>query len=148
MKYGWFGEGEYRYVDTGEIFRGKPASIQLGDPNKYWAPDGRRIVPPDDWGNTGVPLKDSLSLDLEDVKKYLRVEFDHDNRLIENLIASALEFVDHELNRRWEPGKVPAPIKIAVLQIIAWWYENRGDQDGMPSFAEDVISRYRFIPGT
>lgn len=47
MKGGFFREGQYRYIDTGEIFKGTPARLVFGGPLGiiYYAPDGREIRP-------------------------------------------------------------------------------------------------------
>ncbi len=66
-------------------------------------------------------------LSLEDVKNYLRVDFDDDDALIESLIPSATELVKNVARTEdlssFENGC------IAVLFTVAYLYEHREEAD-------------------
>jgi hypothetical protein len=150
---GIFQEAAYRYYDTGESYIGKPARIVFSDPIIYLAADGRQLIPTAEWGGN-MGLKDSLNLTLEETMAYLRIdpqpddpEADAIRQDVQDLLDAALARADHTLNRGWEPGKVPADIKLAVKQLIAFWDQNRGDTSSTPEQVENTFERYRFLPG-
>ncbi len=69
-------------------------------------------------------------LTLEEVKGYLRVDYDEDDALIENLIASAKELCmdilrTEDESQLWEDANG----KVAILYAIAYFYEHREDAD-------------------
>ncbi len=69
-------------------------------------------------------------LTLEEVKGYLRVDFDEDDALIENLIESAKKLCMDILRTEdemqlWEDANG----KVAMLYAIAYFYEHREDAD-------------------
>lgn len=147
-------EGAYRYYDTGESYIGKPARFVFSDPLLYYDAEGRQLVPAAEWGGN-MALKDSLSLTLDNMISYLRLdlpaedpESDNIREDVQDLLDAALARADKTLNRGWEPGAVPADIKLAVKQLVAFWYENRGDTAETPEHIESTFNRYRFLPGT
>lgn len=75
-----------------------------------------------------------MQITLQEVKNYLKVENNDDDNLINSLLTAAIQYCEVFLGRpineekmtdenRWE---VPEMIKIAILMLIAHWYENRG----------------------
>jgi hypothetical protein len=147
---GFFTEGAYRYYDTGESYYGAPASFTFSDPMLYYAADGRQLIPAEEWGGT-MTLKDSLTLTIEaDIKPHLRIEHEllpEEETILNDLLDAAYGRAEHTLNRGWEPGTVPAEVKLAIKQLVAFWYENRGDTSTTPEHVERTFSRYRFLPG-
>lgn len=142
-----FQEQHFRYYDTGASYIGKPAQIVFTDPVLYYDAEGRQLIPAEEWGGN-MTLKDSLPLTVEaNVKPFLRIEHDADDATLELLLEAAYDRAEHTLNRGWEAGKVPADIKLSILQIIAFWNENRGDTSAIPEQAEKTLHRYRFLPG-
>jgi uncharacterized phage protein (predicted DNA packaging) len=94
-------------------------------------------------------LKTVLTLDLNTlVKPYLRVEHNADDELIKALMAAALQKSHVYLCREFEAqAEELDDIKLACLQAIAYWYENRGDTAKLPPAAIDLLQNYRFEPG-
>lgn len=74
-----------------------------------------------------------LSLDL--VKAHCRIDNDNEDNLLQSYIESALGHIESQLGRKLYNDNVPdsdstgivinAPIRHAVLMLIAHWYENR-----------------------
>lgn len=64
---------------------------------------------------------------LVEVKQYLRVQHDEDDQFIERLIVAGEGHVEHYLGDDM-PSPVPAPIKAAILLLVADLYENRERQ--------------------
>ena len=89
-------------------------------------------------------------LNLEEVKGYLRLDGSEEDAFLGLLIVAARSFCETRLNRplltdkmtdatRWE---VPEEIKVAMLMLIAHWYENRGvigKVEGQLSFSVDAL---------
>ena len=66
---------------------------------------------------------------LEEMKKYLRVDFDDDNALIENFIITGQNLcADIARLSVDELGAIPSS-KIAVMYAVAYLYEHREDAD-------------------
>lgn len=82
----------------------------------------------------GIKITD---LTLDDVKDYLRVDSEDDDKLIEAMLASAVSFIQNYLKRKFTDmiangEEIPDEFTIACLAIISHWYENRriiGDKD-------------------
>jgi len=71
-----------------------------------------------------------MTIDLEETKKYLRVETDVEDNLIESFIATSEKLVQ-DISRLDEEGMEmnSDKIKIAVLYAVAYLYEHREDAD-------------------
>jgi uncharacterized phage protein (predicted DNA packaging) len=94
-------------------------------------------------------LKEVLQMDMDNlVKPYCRVDTNADDTVIKALMAGALQKAHVYLNREFE-AEAPEldDIKLACLQAIAFWYENRGDTSKLPPEALDILKYYRFEPG-
>lgn len=75
-----------------------------------------------DEGNTFIPL--------DEMKQYLRVDFDDDNDLIENLIISSERLcMDIARMTRKSQFEKKDGAKQAVLYAVAYQYEHREDCD-------------------
>lgn len=61
-------------------------------------------------------------LNLEKVKRFIRVEHDEDDELLEGLMKTAGEYIEGVTGKRAEGSQA---YKLAVLQLTAHWYENR-----------------------
>lgn len=68
-------------------------------------------------------------LTMEDLKNYMRVDFDDDenDKFIETILIAAKSFVQTYLGWRFSDREdVPEEITIATLAIGEHWYKNRG----------------------
>ena len=72
-----------------------------------------------------------MILTLEETKKYLRVDFDDDDELIESIIVTGEKLVADVL--RVEPttfdGGATEQIRLAALYAVAYLYEHREEAD-------------------
>lgn len=70
-----------------------------------------------------------MIVDLDEMKGYLRVDFDEDNSLIESLIESSQKLcADIARLSVDELSAIPSS-KIAVMYAVAYLYEHREDSD-------------------
>ncbi|MER3120801.1 head-tail connector protein [Bacillus altitudinis] len=65
-----------------------------------------------------------MSIDLEKVKHFLRVDGDEDDVLIEELIASAAEYLENAGVK--EAQEQSALYGLAVKLLVQEWFDNRG----------------------
>ena len=84
---------------------------------------------------------------LTDAKRYLRVDGDDDDATIATLLAAAsaelARYIGAEL-----PDPVPADLQLAVLEQVAWHYDNRGTMDARPGLcpaAARIAARFRGV---
>jgi uncharacterized phage protein (predicted DNA packaging) len=91
-----------------------------------------------------------FSLELSEVKMYLRVETNDEDFLISSLITAAKDYCKTYLNRpivedemttetKWN---VPETVNLAMLMLIAHWFEYRGvigKLDGEISFSVSAL---------
>lgn len=87
--------------------------------------------------------------DLTEAKEHCRVEIDTDDVLIEAYIEAAEAHVLNFLNLTEEgllgsPNDRPAPIRIAVLMIVADLYENREAQVDFEIKPNPAVERLLF----
>lgn len=96
-----------------------------------------------------MALKDVLTLDMDGlVKPYLRVDHSAEDDILKVLVGAAIKQADDYLNREiQDDAEELANIKLACLQAIAKWYENRGDTSTLPPEAKDILNLYRYEPG-
>lgn len=68
---------------------------------------------------------------LEEMKQYLRVDFDDDDSLISSLITSSFKLCQSvaRLETQREINKYQEEFKTAVLYSVAYLYEHREDAD-------------------
>jgi uncharacterized phage protein (predicted DNA packaging) len=96
-------------------------------------------------------------LTVDEVKSYLRIDYSEEDILIVLLITSARNYCEVFLNRpilvenmtaenEWE---VPESIRLAMLMLVAHWYENRGaigKVDGEIAFSVTaLLTPYRWF---
>jgi uncharacterized phage protein (predicted DNA packaging) len=95
-------------------------------------------------------------LTLSEVKSYLRVEHSEEDTFLNMLITAARNYAEVFLNRpirqedmtaetTWE---VPESVRLAMLMLVAHWYDNRGvigKVDGEIAFSVSaLLTPYRF----
>lgn len=136
----------YRY--SGERFTGSPAKTVFSDPIRYYDHNGMDLVPqerlnPDEYKL--VETWDHYTLPLEDVKNYLKVDHNLEDRLIGMLTAAAIAKAAQRIGRTFQ--KVPADIELAIYKTILYWYENRSDTNEVPADAEAIFETYYRWPG-
>lgn len=88
---------------------------------------------------------ETYTIPLEDVKEYLKVEHELENKLIGRLTSAAIDTARQRTNRDFET--VPAAVELAILKIIAFWYENRSEYNTIPEEAEEIFKLYYRWPG-
>lgn len=112
-----------------------------------------------------MAIKNRMNITVYDAKNWLRIDHNHDDVLIDNILDGALDFVDSYLNNDFLDADgyelpIPSEIRIAVLQLVAVWYENRTDtiqsysgqfniRRGMSQTfgIKDILNKYRLEPG-
>ena len=65
---------------------------------------------------------------VEEAKTHLRIESDEENAFIASLIAQA-QAVAEDFCRVTFTSPAPAPVRLAVLLMVAHYYENRDTPD-------------------
>lgn len=90
----------------------------------------------------------AANLTLAEVKAFLKVEHALDDSLITLLTEAAIDEAGNYLNRDFEPGELPAAVKLDILRLIAWRFENMGDTTaGLPPIPFNGFNQYRLLPG-
>lgn len=70
-------------------------------------------------------------IDLDLVKKYLRIDYSDDDEMLMTMLISAKSFIQSYLNKKFEDfDELPDEFTIACLAIISHWYEKREIQSG------------------
>lgn len=136
----------YRY--SGKRFEGKPAKVVFSDPIRYYDQDGMDLVPqerlnPDEYKD--VETWDTYTIPLEEIKNYLKVDHNLEDKLIEMMTAAAISKAAQRINRTFQ--EVPADVELAIYKTILFWYENRSDTNNAPADAEAVFETYYRWPG-
>lgn len=97
---------------------------------------------------------------LEELRIQCRIDDDsqEEDKLLELYASAAREEAEKYLNRRIYDEQVPpddldgivitASIKLRIMQIVNFWYDNRDQQDVTPKFFHDGLRNYRLQPGT
>lgn len=88
---------------------------------------------------------DTYTIPLEDIKEYLKVEHNLEDKTIGRISAAAIQKAGTRTNRDFD--KVPADVELAIFKIIAYWYENRSDQNNIPDDAEQLLAAHYRWPG-
>lgn len=99
-----------------------------------------------------------ITITVEEVQNYLRINNKEDEDLIEDLIESASNRVVSFLNNNFEGEKIPIALKNAVIKIVAIEYENRSsyssNASGTQILGSELINdelkklyMYRKVPG-
>ena len=79
-----------------------------------------------------------MVVSLEEAKAHLRVQHDEENQLIEGLIQQAQTAAEDFCRVSFEPFlnsdgaaiETPGPVKLAILLMVGYFYENREAEDG------------------
>lgn len=89
-----------------------------------------------------------MYLDLESVKKYLRVTEDTDDNLIVSMIKAAENLAENiigrSLNKVLKNNNLPDDLKLALYMQVSLFYDNRG-MDCLSNDARIVFQRYKRI---
>lgn len=86
---------------------------------------------------------------VEEIKQYLKIEFDDEDELLEDLILQAQTAADDYCRVEFEGlGSVPGPVKLAVTLMATHFYENRDNTDRhvyntFRAAFEDLLYPYR-----
>jgi len=80
-------------------------------------------------------------LNLDEVKEFLRIDTDAEDRLVDVLILLSKEMCENYM-RKEMPEPMPMSIKHASLIIIAHFYEKR-DGEPVPSAVYRLLDAYR-----
>ncbi len=81
----------------------------------------------------------SLKLNLKNIKKFLRVDHDFDDEILNLYISAAEELAKNYLGEKFESLKNNPLVKTALISHIKYLYEE--DEDSM--LMDNVISEYR-----
>jgi uncharacterized phage protein (predicted DNA packaging) len=92
-----------------------------------------------------MPTWENYSITLKEAKEYLKVEHNLEDTLIEKMTAAAIQKAKQRTNREFI--EVPPDVDLAILKIIAFWYENRSDQNKIPATADEILLNYYRWPG-
>lgn len=141
------------YEDTGQPFYGRPASFTLSDPPRYYDSEGRALLMEE---NYTPPAWEGFSITLAEQRAYMRLEsFEPEdtaaetaeNLLLAQLIQSGIEVARGLVGKEYG-ADVPAGIKTGIMDMVAYWYENRAERGQLTPTAADLFYRYRSNPGT
>lgn len=89
---------------------------------------------------------------LAEAKEFLRITFDTDDDLIARTIEAAESHIESMLGYPLDDGSSPLyvapPLRQAVLQLVAHWYDSRqpvteASANEVPFTVADVIREYR-----
>lgn len=84
---------------------------------------------------------------LTDAKDYLRALHDDDDLLIQRLLDAAGQELAHYIGVTL-PDPLPDDLQLAVLEQVAWQYDNRGCMDVKPGLvpaAARIAARYKRV---
>lgn len=97
---------------------------------------------------------------LEELRIQCRIDSDNtdEDSLLELYVSAAREEAEQFLNRRLYDDSVPddditgivitPSIKLRVMQLVNFWYDNRESLQVVPDFFFNGIRSYRLQPGT
>ena len=165
-----------RYTDSGEPFSGRPARIVYGERGEitYYDRDGRALLPymSNTFTNEQIEGAEAMTflrepyrtartvdnepiewpnfkVDIEELKNYIKVEpaliTENENNLILKMAEGATEQAKKLIGVNFVT--VPKAVEIGIYKTVAYWYENRGETDSIPTEAEKIFLRYRSNPG-
>lgn len=84
---------------------------------------------------------DNVSISLADIKTYLRIDGEEEDTLLATLLSVAIEHCENYLYAPL-PSELPAPIKQALLILVAHFYEQRVGED-IPKVVYALLTPYR-----
>lgn len=158
------------YPETKQAYSGNPRKVTFADGIHYYDANGVELVPlrenevdpqqmekaealtflREPYRTAQEPSAQPIrwagyTLDLEEVKEYLKLETNAEDRTLHTLAAAAVEKAQQMTNRNYLD--VPRSVHLAILKTIAYWYENRSDLDNLPADAEKIFFSHRRNPG-
>ncbi len=69
-----------------------------------------------------------MILTVNEAKTHLRIESDEEDAYIEGLIGQAQAVAENYCRAQF-PDPAPAPVRLAVLLFVSYYYENRDSPD-------------------
>lgn len=85
---------------------------------------------------------------LDEVKEWLRVDFDDDNDMINSLIEDAKDYIYNATGKEFDVDK--RMHKRCLIFLVTQWYENReptGKVDKMPFALESMLVQIQYDAG-
>src|SRR5215212_9540928 len=90
-----------------------------------------------------MSLAAKIQTSTEDAKRYLRVDHNQDDYLVELQLQAACDeaedYIGHDFPDR--PDSVPAQVEVAILRILASLYEHRDDETTNQSLGDESRNR-------
>lgn len=84
-------------------------------------------------------------LQINEVKQYLRLDYDSEDDYLNILIILATELCEN-YTRQSLPEELPTSYKQAMLIIIGYFFENRnGSKEGLPKVIYTLLAPYRKV---
>mgnify|MGYP006294358125 FL=1 len=88
-----------------------------------------------------MSISDQITLTLQEVKDYLRVDYDDDDTILERFISTAKSRASKLINRdEISDDDVPL-VETACLKMIASWYEYRDDSTVQQKVESESLSQ-------
>lgn len=87
-------------------------------------------------------------MNISDVKEYLRLEIDEDDRIVQSLLDSAVLFLENAGVPRQEENEL---YRLALCMLVSHWYENReviGKNTNLSYGLESIIHQLRLTEGS
>lgn len=69
-----------------------------------------------------------MIITLEEAKLKLRVDFDNDDGLIQNLIDTVPEYLENKTGKRWETEPINPLVKTLANFLLITWYDGSTPQ--------------------
>lgn len=94
-----------------------------------------------------------MTLKLETVKNWIRIEHEEDDGILELLIEASHSFIESYLNRSLDSfeGGYPKEIDVAKLYVVQQWYDQaaitsftKGEKAGLDFAFSMLLDRHRF----
>lgn len=84
-----------------------------------------------------------MSLSLDEIKEYLRLDTDVEDEYLNILIILADEICEN-FTRKPLPEELPKSYRQAMLMIVGYFFENRdGTKEGLPDVIYTLLRPYR-----
>lgn len=79
-----------------------------------------------------------MILTLSEAKSKLRVDFDEDDELIQNLIDAVPEYLENKTGSRWDTDPINPLVKTLAGFLLVTWYD--GPQDSYEKTINNMIA--------
>ena len=92
-----------------------------------------------------LPNKKITELELEDVKEYMRVEYDYDDDYIKFYLNSARSYIQNMMKIKFEDfgDDLPLELSIAALSLCEHWYKNKGIEGDFKS--KEIVHNFKYM---